>query len=250
MKIIFIILISIGLLNAIDDLEIKIDLRVEQNIKALYKDIDLTAEQKKYIEESEEVNIREIGKILLKEAQNNFHRTKNINDKNVIQFELNKNGDINNIELILKSDKKLLDKITKSTIEKVNNKLLLPKEKITLRYIFRYDIKNKNYSPIKYNSNKSENRQIYQNIARGTTYFKYDSNEYVREFDTSRDGFINVSQEPSYCAKKVTILTDNGRNLIGTEGYMYPKINKEAPKGKYRILVLTKQDCKINLHYE
>lgn len=90
MKIIFIILISIGWLNAVDNLEININLRVEQNIKALYKDVDLTAEQKKYIEESEEVNIREIGKILLKEAQNNFHRTKNINDKNVIQFELNK----------------------------------------------------------------------------------------------------------------------------------------------------------------
>ena len=249
MKIIFIILISIGWLNAVDNLEININLRVEQNIKALYKDVDLTAEQKKYIEESEEVNINEIKKILIKEASN-INIEKNANEKNVVEFELDENGEINNIELILKSSYKQLDKTTKLTIEKANNKLLLPKEKTRLRYIFRYDIKNKKYSPIKHSSNKSENRQIYQNIARGTTNFKYDSKEYTREFDTNKDGFINVSQEPNGCAKRITILTENGMSIAEASGSLFSRINKEAPKGKYRILVQTKQDCKINLHYE
>lgn len=258
MKIIFIILTIVGLIRA--EIDIYTNLKVEQNIKALYKDIDITDEEKEYIEESEEKNINEINKILMKEAMKNIINTKSTNDKNIIQFELDKDGKINNVKLILKSDKKELNKITKSTIKKAENKLMLPKKKITLRYIFRYDIKNKNTKRIyQHNENdynwlyeriKNNNKQIYQIIKRGTTHFKYSGKEEIREFETSRDGFINMSQEPMGCAKRVTILTERGQGIAEAAGLLFSRINKEAPKGKYRILVQTKQDCNINLHYE
>lgn len=248
----FLISLFIATIALTDTIDIQMNIRVEQNIKALYRDIDLTKEQKTYIEESEEKNINALNKILLKEAHN-IYTIKNIDDKNIIQFELNTDGTVNNIELISKSDNKQIDKTTKNTIEKINNQLVLPKEKITLRYIFKYEIKNKNTKVIKNNNEintnqSSENNEIY--INRGTTHFKYDSKEYYRIFNTNEDGFIDVSQEPNSCAKRITILTEKGKNLAEAAGYLFSRINKEAPKGKYKILIQTKQDCNINLQYQ
>ena len=152
-------LISLFIVNVIfaNEIDIKINIKVEQNIKALYKDLDLTQEQKEYVEENEENNINALNAILLKETMRNIHTSKNINDKNIVQFELNKNGKIDNIKLILKAQNKQLNKNTISTIEKVDNKLVLPKEKITLRYIFKYDIKNKNSKVTYQNVNNNKN---------------------------------------------------------------------------------------------
>jgi len=66
---------------------------------------------------------------------------------------------------------------------------------------------------------------------------------------TSKDGFINVYQEPIYCTKNLTILNSYGKKIAETSGYMYPKINIEAEKGKYKILIFTKEDCNVNLQY-
>lgn len=251
-----------------NDMGIKIQVKVEQNIKALYRDINLTKEQEDYIVSSEDSNIKIISRILVKEAYSKINMMKNIDDKNVVQFELDKNGNIENVKIISNSENKELDKITKSTIEKINNqslplnekiafmeeinqKLMLPKEKITLRYIFRYEVKNKNIKTI-YQNNDTKNthrkNEIY--INRGTNHFKYDSKEYTRVFTTNEDGFINVSQEPNACAKRITILTEKGQNFAEASGYLFSRINKEAPKGKYEILIQTAKDCNINLQYQ
>jgi hypothetical protein len=39
-------------------------------------------------------------------------------------------------------------------------------------------------------------------------------------------------------------------SIAEASGSLFSRINKEASKGKYRILILTKEECKINLHYE
>ncbi|QFR43614.1 hypothetical protein [Sulfurimonas xiamenensis] len=245
-----VLIVTIAFANSID---VKMNIKIEQNIRALYKDLNLNQEQKEYIEESEEKNINTINKTIIKEAINNIFTTKNIRDKNIVQFDLEKNGTINNIKLILKSDNIKLNKTTKSTIKKVANKLLLPKEKITLRYIFRYDIINNNKN-IVYKNAEKDYSWLYAkneiNINKGTTHFKYNSKEYSRVFNTNRDGFIDVSQEPIGCAKRVTILTEKGQNFAEAKGLLFSRINKEAPKGKYKILIQTKQDCNINLQYQ
>jgi len=251
MKGIFIILIFVELFKANVDMVKLMDITIEQNIKALYRDINLTQEQKKYIIDNEEKNINVIYELLKKGALNTIGKIKNAdNSTNVVQFELYTDGTVHNIEIIYDSSYKELDKITKTIIENLNNQLILPKDKITLRYIFKYKTKNQNAKMIYSNNNNNSNFTYINNIQKGTTHFKYNSQEYIREFTTNEDGFINVSQEPNSCAKRITILTEKGQSFAEATGYLFSRINKEAPKGKYKILIQTKQDCNINLQYQ
>lgn len=232
------LLFIVGFVRA-ENLDIKVD--VEQNIRALYKDINLTKEQEKYIIDSEEENINAIKKSLIKESSSLPQIIKNIDDKNIVQFELDKNGKIGNVELILKSHDKELDKITKSTIQKINNQLILPRETIILRYIFRYDIKNRDVQVVYEN----KNGEIY--IQRGTTKLEHSSKEYVRVFETSKDGFINFSTYPKKCIAFVTLLNQNGQKV--KHGRSYSHFNVEIPKGKYKLFIQTKESCNVNLEY-
>lgn len=238
-KIVLIILLFIvGFLRA-ENLDVKID--VEQNIRALYKDINLTKEQEKYIVDSEEQNINTMKSFLIKESSILPQIIKNIDDKNIVQFELDKNGKIGNVELILKSHNKELDKITKSTIQKMDNQLALPREKIRLRYIFRYDVKDRDAKVV------YENKNAETYIQRGTTKLEHSSKEYVRVFETGKDGFVNFSTYPKKCTAFIALLNQNGQKV--KHGRSYWHFNIEIPKGKYKLLIQTKESCNINLEY-
>lgn len=78
--------------------------------------------------------------------------------------------------------------------------------------------------------------------------FQHSSEEYVRVFDTSRDGFINLSVNPHYCMQRATLLTNMGQK-IEMKGLYNMTINTEIAKGKYKILLKTKKTYDVNLQY-
>jgi hypothetical protein len=58
---------------------------------------------------------------------------------------------------------------------------------------------------------------------------------------TSKDGFINVYQEPIYCAKNLTILNSYEKKVAETSGYMYPKNKYRSRKRKIQNTNLHKR---------
>lgn len=245
MKFILFLSIFIAVLQSSSiGVDLKIDVRVEQNIKALYRDVNITDEQKKYIIDNEEQNIKTIQTELINEISQ-FKQSQNIDEKNVVEFELNRDGKISNIELLATSNNRRLDKISKQTLEKVSTKLVLPKENIKLRFIFKYSIKNKNDQVVQSNSVNTISNEIY--IKRGTTRFEHSNDEYIRVFETNGNGFINFNTNPKRCTKYVTLLSEKGKKI--RRGSSYWQFNVEVPKGKYKLLIQTKEPCSVNLQY-
>ncbi len=235
-KIIFLILISITL-NA--------NITINQNLKALYKGVILNDTQEEYILDNQDDNIEIIKKALNKQKK----KLKNENEKIVISFIIDGKNNVNKFKFLKRSDKRKIDKLTKNTIKNIANKLITPSESTELRFIISYNFQKKVEYP-NTNSNSNTAKEVYQNMPRGTTRFAYSSKEYIRTFETTKDGFINMTQNPRSCAKRVTILKENGQSIANAAGNLLANINKKAPKGKYKILVQTKKDCKINLDYQ
>jgi hypothetical protein len=85
-------------------------------------------------------------------------------------------------------------------------------------------------------------------ISKGTTRFQHDSKEYIRTFNTRRDGYVNLSVN-SLCLRRATLLTERGRKIKEVGKYNM-RINEEVPKGKYKILIKTNKICDVNLDYQ
>jgi hypothetical protein len=86
----------------------------------------------------------------------------------------------------------------------------------------------------------------YETIYPGTTRFDYSSKEYVRVFETSEDGFVNISASPQMCAT-FTLLTNKNQKV---RGYMTPwYINQNILKGKYKLLIRVKKKCDVSIQY-
>jgi hypothetical protein len=238
-KIITILLIMINTLNAAYE-------EVNQNMKALYKDVDLTEIQENYILDNQDKNINILENIMKEEIKK--IDTKFMNDKNVIEFILNENGTIDKVKFLKKSDDRNLDKITEKIIEQASKKMMIPKEKTPMRFIFIYEIGQNivNNQPND-NTNTVSSNTYEIPISRGTTRFEHTSKEYVRVFETNRDGFVNFNVSPTMCNKNVALLTEKGQKI--NHGYAYWNFNVEVPKGKYKLLVQTKQTCDVNLQY-
>ncbi|MBL4730342.1 MAG: energy transducer TonB [Sulfurimonas sp.] len=238
MKLIIILLGLISLLNA--------SIEITQNMKALYKNVELSEVQKDYILDNEDKNIN-IFKIILKKEVRKF---KNLSEKNIVSFMLTPPlGKVTHIKLLKTSGNKKLDKATKRAIEKVAKKLVTPQEIIEIRYIISYRIGKKpsyfNHSDIQ----EASKEPYYQTISRGTTRFQYQSKEYTRIFKTSKDGFVNLSVSPQLCLERATLLTYKGQR-ISIKGMYAMSMNEEIPKGKYKILFKTKKTCNVNLEYQ
>jgi len=130
-KIIFLIVGCISILNA-DSFEVK------QNFKALYRDVELSEYAKEYIESNQYENIKKIKKIL--EKRKYTLDKKYINDKSVIEYTLQQDGEIKDIKFLKKSNSYELDKFTKRVIKEASKKFPQPKEDILMRYIIYFDI--------------------------------------------------------------------------------------------------------------
>jgi len=219
---------------------------VSQNIRALYRNVQLTEIQKNYILENQDYNINELEKKLKIDIKT--LRKKYIDDKNVISFLLTKEGEIRNIKFLVKSDNYKINKITTKAVNESANKLKKPQEDTIIRYIIHFNRGKIEKSNAQYNSTSNQ-KPFYQNINRGTTRFQHQSEEYVRTFETSKDGFINLSVNPFPCVQRITLLTSNNQKII-TVGTYNSNINKEIPKGKYNLLLKTKKLCNVNLEYQ
>jgi len=217
---------------------------IHQNIRALYKGVELSEMQEDYILDYQDDNIEKLQKSLKKEIRN--LKSKYLNEKNIVTFELSPNGEVSKIKFLKFSNNRKLDRTTKKAIQKT--KFIKPNETTIMRYIISYNIgRSKRYSNYEM-ANQRGNSNHYQNIQRGTTNFNYQSAEYVRVFETSKDGFINLNTNPQQCMKKITLLKENGQTM----NVYAPSIlgmNKEASQGKYKLLFQTKKDCKVNLQY-
>jgi hypothetical protein len=223
-------------------LSLNANVNISQNIKALYNGVELTYNQKEYILDSRNKNIDVIKKEI------NKNKFKDMREKLVVSFFIDSNNHISKFKYLKRSNDRRIDKYTKKTIEKIANKLVSPIEPTELRYIIDFDFQEKViYGKSNYNNHSS--KPSYDKIKRGTTTFKYSSKEYIRTFETTEDGFINMTQEPLGCAKRISILTEKGQKVAEARGNLFSAINKEATKGKYKILVQTKKDCNINLQY-
>lgn len=236
-------IILLGLLLAFN---LYANIEVSQNIRALYKGVKLTEIQENYILDNQDFNIDQLEKTLKRDLK--AIRSKYINEKNVISFILTPTGKITNIKFLRKSDSRKIDNITKKAINKNAKRFKKPKEDTIMRFIISF--KKGKINRINSGTNSSSNiQQFYQNISQGTTRFQHQSKEYVRTFETHEDGFINLSINPFPCMQRITLLTSNNQ-LINVMGVYSSRMNKEIPKGKYKLLLKTKRTCNVNLEYQ
>jgi len=237
MKIILTIIMIISFLNA--------DIEIQQNIRALYKGVELTDIQKEYLIDNHDENIRILKESLEKEVKK--LKVKYLDEKNVVSFDLRSDGTIGKIRFLKRSDNNKLDKSTKIAINSIRNKLVKPNEDMKIRFIISYGIGQSKVIKEKYQDTiNNTKRNIIIPISNGTTRFQHDSNEYVREFTTRKDGFINLSVKPYACAYVKLLTKDNQKIRTGMLPYDF---NVEIMRGTYKILIKTKKTCDVSLQY-
>ncbi|MDD5157789.1 hypothetical protein [Sulfurimonas sp.] len=223
------------------------NMEVKMNIKALYKDKfeTLSEKQQNYIYDNMN-KIKEITEAVLKQETKNLQKEKFIDEKNVIEFILNSDGSIGEINYIARSSERKFDNLSKRIIETSLKNYPMPKEATPIRMIFVYSV-GKKFSESR---ERADSRPYIQIIQRGTSRFEHSMKEQVREFETLKDGFVNVNVNPQSCAE-VSLLTDNNQKVNGGLGqiFMHYSINTEVPKGKYKLLVQTKVTCNVNIQY-
>jgi hypothetical protein len=243
-------------------------LLVLQNIKALYQNVHLTEEETKYIIANKEINIDAILMASIKyQEELNKLTTK---DKDVIEFTLTDNLEINHLNFLVHSNNPEIDKLTEEIIK--NTKFTKPKNNLKIRYILIYDYENRSQlitakvpiisqevpkatiaeeniesleTPKKEIPKKEDLGELFdKQIVRGTTRFKHTTQEYMRLFETNQDGFVKASNKA--CASMKILTLNNQRINTG-----YNPWNFKAPlvKGKYKLAIKTSEDCDVNIEY-
>lgn len=223
------------------------EFEVKMNIKALYSDSfkKLSPEQQNYIYDNMD-KIQSITEAALKKETITLKKEKNIDDRNVVEMIVEKDGSVKEIQFLSRSNERRFDNITKKVLEEAVKSFSKPNEPTPIRMIITYE-----HERVKLLANMKKEKKVETNtnyIQRGTTRFEYSMGEQVREFETSKDGFINVTTSPGWCAN-MQILTENNQRVQSGMFTHYPSINKEVPKGKYKLLVLTKETCNVNIQY-
>jgi hypothetical protein len=214
---------------------------VEQNLKALYRDVNLTADEKNYISDNQDKNIEAIKKASERYTSNLSKFTNQ--EKNVVSFVLTKNHEIKDLRFLNRSNKRDIDNLTKQIVE--NTKFIPVKDDLQMRFIFIYELARKN---VVLSNSKKDSVSEDSTILRGTTRFEYSSNEYVRTFETSQDGFINANAAPSMCAS-FQLLTSQNQDVMTGLLFRPWSFNKAIPKGKYKLLIKVQRTCDVHLDY-
>lgn len=136
------------------------NMEIKMNIKALYKDKfqTLSEKQQNYIY-SNMNKIKEITEITLKQETKDLQKEKIINEKNVIEFILNSDGSMGEINYLSKSSKLKFDDLSKRVAEIAAKNYPLPEEATPIRVIFVYLIKPQ--SNIRYRKLTPEEEKAY-----------------------------------------------------------------------------------------
>lgn len=220
------------------------DIEVKMNTKALYSDLfeKLSEEQKNYINENMDT-IKDNTNNILREESKNISKKKFINERIAVEFNLNTDGTMTKFNYLSKSDVRTYNDLSKKVCEIAIKKYPTPKEVIPIRLIFDYKIGKDVNQEIGTKDQGKINEKI---IQKGTTRFEHSMGQQIREFETSKDGYVNISANPQICAG-FTLLTNN--NQITGGPHVPWAINSEVPKGKYKLLVQTKETCNVNIQY-
>jgi hypothetical protein len=224
------------------------DFEVKMNTKALYRDSfeKLSLNQQNYILDNMD-KIQSITEATLKKETLNLKKEKFIDDKNVAELIMNTDGSIKEIGFIARSNERRFDNITKKVLEDAVKSFPKASEPTPIRMIFEYKIGKMSIGSQKGNEQPKASGEYIQNLQKGTTRFEHSMNQQIREFETSRDGFINGSVNPGVCAS-LKLLTENYQEISNGTYWAY-SINKEVPKGKYKLLVQTKETCNVSIQY-
>ena len=236
MKFLTIIIFLTTILNA--------GVHIEQNMKALYRGIDLTTYQENYILDNQEETIilmQNIGNALMKEQK---RKKKFIREKNVIEFVLTPLGEIKKFKYLKRSSKRKFDKITKEIVKEAKQGLIKPERDVRLRYIIKYEYGKKKVVKKRKSVPSKAKTERYQRIPKGTSRFLYSSKEYVRTFEVRKDGYMNITNQ--VCADIKILTMQNQRVRTGVTSW---NINAPIKKGKYKMLIQTKKKCDIHVQY-
>jgi hypothetical protein len=69
----------------------------------------------------------------------------------------------------------------------------------------------------------------------------------IRQFKTTKPGYVNIVASPWYCAESIMLL-DSQNKVIGERGQnISSSLNVGIPEGQYYIQVIPKQDCIMNI---
>ena len=212
---------------------------VKQNLKALYKNVQLTEDQENFILDNKEIMRRIISSKIKKDFK--YYKRNTINEKCVIEYILSSTDEMKNFKYLKRSSSREYDKKIKAIIEKTVKKFPRPETETPLRFIIKY---NNTYKIIIKAHKETKTEEHYQRIPKGTSRFPYSSKEIIRTFEARKDGYMNITN--NMCAN-ITILTmQNQRVRIG---YSYWNINEPIKKGKYKMLIKTKKKCDLHVQY-
>lgn len=222
------------------------EFEVKMNTKALYKDSfeTLSSKQQDYILDNMD-KIQSITEVILKRETQPLKKEKNIDDKNVIELIVEKDGSIKEFIFLMRSAERRFDNISKKVLEEAVKGFPKPNEATPIRMVVMY--KNGITKPYISEKERAEKKRYNNLLPRGTTRFEHSMSQQVREFETSKDGFINANLNPQMCAS-IEVLTENNQK-IHNKSYAWWTINAEVPQGKYKLLVQTKETCNVNIQY-
>jgi len=221
-------------------------IEVQMNLKALYADKieKMTEEQKNYINDNMDT-IKEKTNDTLKAETKALQKAKYLNDSNVIEFLLNPNGTIENFKYLNKSNENRFNQLSKKVCEETIKKIPLPKETTPIRLIFEYRIQKSNMQQME---STTATKYDNNNLERGNTRIDHSMDKQIRTFETSKDGFVNITTTPNGCIN-FSLLTENNQKVTAGFSDTWWNANLELRKGKYKILIQTKQTCIINMQY-
>ncbi len=225
------------------------EFEVKMNIKGLYKDTfeKLSRDQQNYIYDNMD-KIQSITEATLKKETLNLKKEKFISDRNVVEMIVEKDGSVKEITFLSKSSERRFDNITKKVLEEAVKSYPKQNEPTPIRMIMIYE--NGNAKPFISEKEKKEKERYSNMLQRGTTRFEHSMSQQVREFETSRDGFINANVNPNSCAQ-ISLLTETNQKVnVGLAMmFIHTAINVEVPKGRYKLLVQTRETCNVNIQY-
>jgi hypothetical protein len=222
------------------------EFEVKMNTKALYKDSfeKLSTSQQDYILDNMDT-IRSVTEAILKKETIPLRKEKNIDDKNAVELMVEKDGSIKEITFLMRSAERRFDNITKKVLEEAVKSYPKPNEPTPIRMVVVYE--NGIVKPFINDKERKEKERYSNMLKRGTTRFEHTMGQQVREFETSKDGFINANLYPQMCGVLELLTESNQKVPNGT--YWGFSINKEVPQGKYKLLVQTKQTCDVSIQY-
>ncbi|MFA5215081.1 hypothetical protein [Sulfuricurvum sp.] len=224
------------------------DIEVKMNTKALYREIfeKLSDQQQNYINDNMDTIKDQTNNVLRAESKD-LQKAKMIDESNAVEFILNPDGTMSNFKYLMKSDENRYDGLSKRVCEAAVKKYPLPKEPTPIRMVFEYKVGKMNLGSQRGSEQQKANGEYIQTIPRGTTRFNYSADQQIRQFETTKDGFVNANLNPPTCGW-IDLLTEQNekvRSLTYT-GY---GIYQGVPKGKYKLLMQTKETCNVNIQY-